>query len=403
MKYTYKPPTVSIPETQGIQTANKNIYSYFMKNDSSHYVAPEHRYAKYRQESDQTYILVVTSYTSSTADYRYKHNEQSIEVECLLGRSINLLQREKVDFSRLAEAIHRAERKVPDTEKTDPKRTFVALAFPDGLCRVSLMNIVDGVLNHSLFKGVLLLPISLAVSFGHGLSNALVVDADEASVQSIEDNCLVPEGHAAENRAYTKSMYGEDLVEDFLRKEEPVPRIKHEMECHLCNRVFDMSDFEMHFRNRHRIDVYKNLQEADALMLQCKVLEQKEESTPEPPKLSFYEKVANVLQRIQSADHLKKVCSTLVYITETRTYLEKQPKEGKELATKEKQEAEAVLQMLPPDSALLHLTREEKYIAAWKGLCSITLIEPSKELWLTDKEWKSVGLRILKEKVLFAI
>ena len=61
--------------------------------------------------------------------------------------------------------------------------------------------------------------------------------------------------------------------------------------------------------------------------------------------------------------------------------------------------------MFLPENTLqiTHLTREESNVIAWKGLHALASIEPAKDLWLTDKEWRSVGLRILKEKVLFPI
>ncbi|OAG31580.1 hypothetical protein NEDG_00055 [Nematocida displodere] len=431
MKYT--PPFLSVHLSEGVQTANKNIYSYFMKNDSSYYVPQSERYANYRAHLDTTYLVVVTQYTSATEDFCYKNNEESVRMHCLIGKTPALLQEKEVSLSRLIESIHEVEKTLPSQQKLKPGETFIGLVFPDGLNRVSVMNMVDSVVTHGGFKGVMVVPMSLAVSLGLGISNSVVVsNLENASVFCVEDNCLLPEGYI-EGMACAKSLYGEDIVDDFLKREEVIKTAATDCVCHLCNGSFELGEFSIHFKTRHNIDVYAEQKQSDELLRQCAIKAVEEESSASPdPELSLPEQVARVLASVSPQERMKKVSSALIYITRTRTLtaahtddgttqdttLSTNPeldeagavKEvGEEKNSLEYQEATCLLDepatgpSTGPETAYIHLTEDERNRTAWRGVYALSNIEPGRELWLTDKEWKSVGLRVLKEKVLFPL
>lgn len=406
----------SIYALEGIQTANKNIYSYFMKSEHSYYVPPEHRYSAYRQEGDVTYLVVVSEYCPAGSDYRYKHNEAGVALTCLLGRSQENLQRRVIDLSRLRTAIEEVERVLPGTDKVVPEQTFIGLVYPDELGRVSLMNMIDTILTHGRFKGVLVLPMGLGVSFGLGLSNSLVVSELEQTIVGVEDNCVVS-SVCLRQLPSSRNLYGEDPVEEYLKREE-VPKTEIvENLCYLCQETFELAEFGTHFRSKHGIDVHANPREGDALLQKCPgqygqtSAGAEAEPVSEPPQ-ELWGAVREYLQRLAPPERCKKIGAALIYVTESRTPLEG---EAAELAlpveaegaglepTAEQRAAESFIEEYHREAQVIHLTAAEREGLAWKGMHALTSIEPSKDLWLTDKEWQSVGLRVLKEKVLFPL
>ncbi|KAI5189777.1 hypothetical protein NECID01_0683 [Nematocida sp. AWRm77] len=428
-------PLSSIHMVEGIQTANKNIYSYFMKNEHSYYVPAEHRYSAYRKEHDVTYIVVVAEYTPTGKNYSYMHNTAGVEITCLLGREGGVLRRKQVDLSQLGKSIEEVEREMPGTDKFMPEKTFIGLVYPDETNRVTLMNMINSVLNHSRFKGILVIPMGLGVSFGFGLSNLVLVSEVEQSVVCVEDNCVLS-GVYLIKRNHTKSRPGEDVVEEFLKKED-VPTIETiENLCYICDSPFEITEFSVHFKNKHGIDVYTDPKEGDAMLRKCQVRVVQEEcpETEEALPADVWAAAKESIAKLVPSERLKKIGSTLIYITEHRTAsspgsspnissaedvtakLEtstdaeneaENTVEVQDFVEKEKSEeqktAESFMHEMGINTQVHHITKSERETIAWKGMHALTSIEPSKELWLTDKEWQSVGLRILKEKVLFSI
>lgn len=41
-------------------------------------------------------------------------------------------------------------------------------------------------------------------------------------------------------------------------------------------------------------------------------------------------------------------------------------------------------------------------IIAWKGACIMSCLETAQELWIGDKEWEKIGIRLLRERAPFA-
>jgi len=446
----------SIHPIDGIQAANKNIYSYFMKSDQSYYVPAEHRYTAYKKDSDQTYIVVITKYETTTDDWAYKHNSKSIEIECLIGKDRKNLQKHRTELSSLIKSIHLTEMSLPSEKKTAPEETFIGLVYPDHLNRTSIMVMVDSVIKHGRFKGILILPVSLSVSFGLGLSNSVVVNRIEETVVCIEDNCVLQETYIKGKKS-SSTLYGEDPVEEFTKKEETYPEVMKNM-CHICETPFELSEFSRHFKNKHQIDVYSDQKSADAILQRCRALlpekeelqegsraaeplhnSSEEESAGEKEQMDQRSKDAElqtqqsveekpfeaaareVVGRIQPQERAKKICSSLIYVTEEVVDREDNRTEderaGEDRTNEENGEEKrvgeergynrAIVQTYVTDPEIktnvTYLSKKEAEKVAWKGMFALTNIEPSKDLWLTDKEWESVGLRVLKEKILFPI
>ncbi|KAI5159177.1 hypothetical protein NEAUS03_0090 [Nematocida ausubeli] len=431
----HTPSFSSIYPIDGIQTANKNIHSYFMKNDNSYCVDSQHRYAGYRKETDRTYIVVISKYESVTGDYTYKHNSASPEIECLIGERKDNLQTKKVSLSNLLKTIKEIEYSLPGMEEVHAGEIFIGLVYPDGLNRVSILNMVDSILNHSRFKGVLLLPLSLSVCLGMGLSNAVVYIEADKTVSLIEDNCIFDT--FTEGRPGSTTLYGSDVVEEFLRKEEPVKSVE-EMVCFMCSGTFEISEFSMHFLNKHMIDIYANQRHSDTLLHKCRPKEEPAQPKEEAPT-DVIAVGKSMLQKLAPAERVAKIRSTVIFITEqdvpeSETVLNTAadtapdtaldtvpdtaeagpsegtlPEESEETTRGFEQSAKNNSAMLPPiiedaaSSSVICIHDSKKAQTAWNGVFALVNIEPSKDLWLTDKEWQSVGLRVLKEKVLFPI
>ncbi|EIJ87256.1 hypothetical protein NEPAR06_0176 [Nematocida parisii] len=409
----HNPSFSSVHPIEGIQTANKNIYSYFMKNDNSYCVDSKHRYSLYRKETDKTYIVVISKYESNTGDYTYKHNSNSIEMECLIGESKHNLHTKKVTLSNLFKTIREIEYSLPGTEDIKASDIFIGLVYPDGLNRVSIMNMVDSVLNHSGFKGILLLPLTLSVCFGLGLSNSVVYSEMDKTVTLVEDNCVFDTFTA--DRPGSTTLYGSDVVEEFLRKEEPVKNTL-EMACFMCNVPFEVSEFGMHFLNKHMIDIYADQKHSDTLLHKC--VPKEEAPAVEEPTCTDLDTVGkDMLRKLAPPERSTKITSTVVFIT-NKSIPEAKAEAEDETHENEGAEAEPAdshatpepaIKIVPPiidestTSTILYVEDKKKAHTAWNGVFALANIEPSKDLWLTDKEWRSVGLRVLKEKVLFSI
>lgn len=407
----HSPSFSSVHRIEGIQTANKNIYSYFMKNDNSYYVRPEYRFTSYKQESDKTYIVVISKYESITGDYTYKNNSNSIEIECLIGESKNNVQKKKISLSSLFKTVKEIAYSLPGTEEVRADKIFIGLVFPDGLNRVSIMNMVDSVLKHSGFKGILILPASLSISLGLGISNSVVFSPSDRTLTLVEDNCIFDT--ITEGRAGSSTLYGSDIVEEFLKKEEVQKNSSLDLICHMCNAPFEIAEFSVHFLNKHKIDIYKNPQKSDEIIRKCKV--QEEPVKPEEPvQVDLVASGRDMVQRITPLERSKKITSTIILVTNHEVSAENNKSPG-ESAGPEKASSEEPI-VIPEDvqdiskivedttgSVFLYVQEKNKAQTAWNGMFALVNIEPSKELWLTDKEWNSVGLRVLKEKVLFSI
>ncbi|KAI5181026.1 hypothetical protein NEOKW01_1267 [Nematocida sp. AWRm80] len=490
----------SIHPIEGIATANKNIYSYFMKSDNSYYVSNEHRYSSYKRESDRVFVLVISKYTPKEMDSTYKVNSNSIEIECRLGESMDKLYTRKIDLSNIGECLNECiigginekqivpQREIEEIEikesntiekdeqyernsskrvksRIETKNTWIALSIPDGLNRVSIMNIVNSVIVHSRCKGVMIVPLSLAISAGLGINNGLVINAVESTCVAIEDNCVAES--VANKVIGSSTMYGNDMVDEIMKKEDTQKQQESHMqsqnnECCLCKEEFDITEFSTHFKSKHSIDVYADQTEADNLLSRSIPVHSTETSSStiangntqkpgvglmtsnntvpinhlrETPAISsdgiisewFLSDICELLERVQQPERIKKLGTTVIYVTETRTEITKEKNSPQEpepedipqdsfLEIEQRQQTqtqegtillEALTTRIPAidgtKTHLVHITKDQYINTAWKGLYALTNIEISKELWLTDMEWKSVGLRVLREKVLFFI
>lgn len=411
----------SVHPIETIQTANKNIYSYFMKSEHSYYVPRQYKYVEYKKETDSIYIIVVTEYNSSTGDLTYRNNERAIEISCLIGKTQSLLHKRTVNLSSLGRTLQEI-----DAQEMGPgicaQQCFIGIVYPDGLNRSSLLGITEALLCHSRFKGVLLAPFTLCVSLGLCISNSIVAvkTGGTRTVSVIEDNCVSLQDPEP---SQSSGMYGEDLADTLTVREDPVIEDILQCTCSMCGNLFNLEEFSAHFMNKHSIDVYKDQKKADEILMQChpyiepkkeSVIEKKEERTKGSGESEgLAETIKKLIKRIPMGERYKKVISTFIFITEERTIIEEESISKEEDVSKEKntskeknvsKEEKEARELLPePPAQVMHLTKEESNITAWKGLYALASIEPAKDLWLTDKEWRSVGLRALKEKVLFPI
>ncbi|KAH9386340.1 uncharacterized protein NEMAJ01_1236 [Nematocida major] len=403
-----------IQPIEGIQTANKNVYSYFMKNDNSYYVAPQHRYTGYKKSTDKTYVVVISKYESATGDYAYTNNSSAIQMECLIGESKSNVQQKSVHLSNLFHAIKEIEYSLPGTEEIRPGDIFVGLVYPDGMNRVSIMNMVDSVLRHAGFKGILVLPMALALSLGLGVSNSVVYSPCDQTFALIEDNCMFDSFTVG--RKSSSTLYGSDIVEEFLKKEEPPKSALPELTCFMCGAHFEISEFSMHFLNKHMIDIYEDQAKSDAMLSKCALREEPAKEEP-APEANLQVVARAMVRRLSPAERSKKVTATVILVTEKHIPAESAgpsaegeaaaPAEGEgtddqKAVPEDVQDIALIVEDLA-DSTLLYVQEKARAQTAWNGMFALTKIEPSKDLWLTDKEWKSVGLRVLKEKVLFFI
>jgi Putative actin-like family len=400
----FKPEFSSVHPVFPIQTANKNIYSYFMKNDSSYYVSPEQRYQKYRLPTDKTYVLAITGYRSRTGEFSCTGQDRNIEIDCILGCEQGAVREVKgICVDEIQRRVGDMERDLPGTE--DIKKSsevFIAISFPDALNRRSVVGLVRSLINHQKFKGVLVVPRSLSVSLGLNLPSCLVVRRGlMLSVSGIEDNCVVQEFPAERGTVFASSLEEEDFAEEFGRKEVPAEGMSPaEFVCSLCGEKYFLEEFTLHFET-HGMDLQANQAEGEDVLFSCQKVPEKgseedgeeQGSSERAGEESVQEMLSGMAERLGSRERVQKIFSSVVIVGV----------DGFDCSEEKGAIEECVEKQIGTPPVIMELSEEEGNAAAWKGLHALSSIEPAKELWLTDKEWESVGLRVLKEKLLFMI
>lgn len=334
MKYT--------PSHQGfvfepLTTANKNIQSYFMKNEQSFYTKEEFKYPNYGS-SEKSLIFLIEN------DFIFMNNIK-FEIDFFTDYDLNLKYK---TFQNCIDCIYSFLYEKIKKENNFKDISQVVLIFGDFFGRSFLMSFIDIFLNYLNFKSIILLPISLSMSFslnqnfsGFVYKNGITFIDDFAQLDVFFNG-----------KKPVVKLEDEDFAEEFSRNNSD-NKLKYN--CQECGQKEEsLEKIENHIFKEHETGEYFYYNEEE----------------PE----NIIEKVKNKLMFLFSREKANKILSNMNYISNSKNIEEYN-----------------------------FIDENEYYEIACKGALLFIGLEISKELWMTDYEWRSVRLRALKEKLLFYI
>jgi hypothetical protein len=361
MKHT--PKSCLVPKLELLTTPNKNIQSQFMRTDVSYYVDERHRFHNYRVDEPIVQVIIAGGklVVESSAD--------CVDVcDMFLLTSLNTGK-----FSTLQEAMGFLEGIVtPILQRLEiqPRKSFLSLVFHDLLNRTELLALCDLFLNVLAFRGLLLTPYSLALAIGAIAPSCTIVNVYEDYTEvSFVDDFWVVDGFCASRKSNPGFILcdSEDFVDEFNRI-----RSYDENNLFVC-RTCDHKD-----DSRAKIEEHiKSAHEGAGELFEYK-----------GPGDDVYGAIAERMILVFSKDKMKRIGGRIFVVN----HQEKRLDEARLLAAMREIEVESkVVYPENIDNTIL------------SGMATFSELECSKEMWMTDREWNSVGLRVLKEKILFVL
>lgn len=332
-----------------VTTANKNIQSYFMRSDKSYYLNPEDTFPLcnttlpiLRIVVDNGLILLgsenvspVTIKTDVISKNSYNSDKYATKTVCidklcnLIGKGFGLIK-EQMSIGPEEEAV--------------PKEMFVQLIFCDFFNRSTLIPLVDILLNQIRFKGLMTLPLSLAISLGTNTSHCAFLF--ESGFAFIDDFVRV-DAHAPGSKAEQPGADDQDFVEEFTRLQLLDDSLKYS--CDECEHKEETeAKVRQHLEKEHEEGTYFHYETNGV----------------------FEDEFTARLRYLFDKERAARIRKTLYAV-------------GREFDG---------AQPLP-----------NHYELAFQGASTLSRLESAKEMWLTGKEWQEWRLRLLKEKVLFYI
>jgi hypothetical protein len=211
----------------------------------------------------------------------------------------------------------------------------------------------------------------------------------------VEDNCWIggTRVHLTEERNCGFNIQdNEDFVEEFNRMRFYGSSEDRTYICMFCEEKFDSSnDTINHIRDQHVVEYTcscgSNFEENEDHLL--KHVEERVNKRSELESKDVVENLVFMLKTSFSAEKIRKIGINILLVDNNLSELEKRIT----LAMNE-------FEVAPKYH---NLDKELPSMCAYKGLLAFSKLDCSKDVWLTDKEWQSVRLRVLKEKLLFYV
>ncbi|TBU20303.1 putative actin-like microsporidial-specific protein [Hamiltosporidium tvaerminnensis] len=391
----------TIPTVDQITTPNKNIQSYFMKSDSSYYVQDKYKYPNYKEETDNFLTISIPTQTALIGSSLFAFEK------CNLENFYNQTNINSNIFTSLNFAIKYFDTRLvlPYTSLRD---VHLSLCIPDFLTRSEIIALCDYFINLRNCKSILILPVSLSLCFSLNISNCILIMefSDYFTFTFIEDNCLVDKNIMFKNSSTKKikPFYIEDatdFVDDF-NKMKLYENRSSIYSCNLCSyKNCVRGDTICHIKTEHIVD--SNCQCGEVI-----------EDLDEHVATHFIEdfgdivdlKSTNILENIffmiendLSTEKIKKICTNFIFLRN----FESNENFYENFCTNLQNEINTKLSKYDVVPKFHVLEDNSLSLLAYKGTNIFSSLECSKEIVMTDKEWNSFRLRILKEKVLFII
>lgn len=427
----YTPKVHFNPNTQVITVPNKNIQSYFMRNENSYFVKEESRFPLYKKEDDGilTVILLTTDLifstsfdeciilTNNSAKYEDSIKPPEVPTENIElaetgerldedvknseTKSSNLIFKTDIlvsptiiedkaffetlfymsnfnteEFGSIDHAMLFLFKKIQETHPYTYRGSFINLVFQDLFNRTEIMAITDMFLKWFSCKGIMITPYSLACCFGTNISSATVfhIQNVHSQVNFVEDFCYIY-GHKISRDLNEVPLFitpdSEDFVEEFNKQRFSIG--KRIYTCKFCLADFEQhADIISHLKKDHLDQMFDENDETFDEYFTEKSEDIRFNSTDE-------EENFNLLLKNLGPEKEKKVTNVRIIVGEkTGTFLFEGDKD-------------------------ITLIRDVSGMCALRGALAFINLDCSKDMWLTDCEWYSAGLRLLKEKLLFYI
>lgn len=371
----HTPRSCTVPRIEQITTPNKNIQSYFMRSDVSYYADEKHRMENYRGDEQVVHVMVWGS---------------RLVVECEgvdLGDFFRLTGMNTGRFGGLEECVGWLGNKVKevlDRLGIVGKESFVSLVVHDLLSRTEVLALCNLFINVLLFKGILVTPRSLSQALGTLSPNCVVVNLYErhTTICLVEDFWMLDGVSVSEEREQGFNLIDSvDFVDEFSRVK--VYEEKNVYWCNKCDHKDESeSRMEAHFGSVHGGDVecHPGVDAKEHARMHTRMYEEGGD---------IHEVIAKRMGYVLSMEKMRKVGSKVVVfgcggggVSEERL---------RQVLGEYGVDAEVAVYDDPSDDMILSVMRV------------FAELECAKEMWMTDKEWNGMGLRILKEKVLFII
>ncbi|KAM0672148.1 hypothetical protein CWI42_080580 [Ordospora colligata] len=375
MPLKYTPRMCMVPKIEQITTPNKNVQSYFMRTDASYYVNEKYRMAGYRTDEPIIHVLVygrrlIVDNMAETVDIEGFFDIVNISID---------------RFGSLEEGLGwLGNRIVAVTERLriDRKRSFVSVVFHDLLSRTELLGLCNLFINLLSFKGVLVTPYSLSQAVCVVSPSCVVINMYErySTVSFVEDfwvvDAMCVSGESSKGFVLHDSV---DFVDEFNKVR--IFEEKNVYWCDLCDYKGECLDImRQHFNEAHAGNVECHEGCDDHFKMHILMYDESGDLCSR-----IYARLGYVLTK----EKIKKIGSKVMVIKHN----ECEVPEDELSACFERfgVHAEITVYEEPMDEAILGVMER------------FSNLDCMKEVWMTDKEWNSVGLRVLKEKVLFVI
>lgn len=354
-----------------ITTPNKNIQSYFMKSDQSYYTDESLKYPKYGSSGEHIQILIDNGTVQICGkrydvdffdDYRLNLGKYKIASRCLdevYSLLFNDIKRRK--------AAPPLREDSPLCDRPVTKKEQVSLIIGDFFGRSEILSFIDIVINQLGFKVVIVLPISLCMSFD--LNQNYCSFVYKSGFSFIDDFALVdtfvcsPGSQGLRNSVKADD---EDFAEEFSRLSVIDPRLKYS--CDECGQKEEcLEKVQAHIAKEHGEGTYYFYEgllgeDIHKSMSEC-----------------FHSRIRYLFNKEKCEKIAKKTfCVGVDFEGAERVPLEKVSGDGS-------------------------AHNADHYEVALRGAQTFVTLEVAKDLWMTDHEWRNARLRALKEKLLFYI
>lgn len=402
MELKYKPKNTNCEKIAQINIVSKYVSCSYGRFDTSFYVKDQFRYHNYRKDEEIVNVIL-----DNTVLYV---NDQRINVKDIFDTSKFNTKK----YSCIQQGIGDLEVKIrKGLGSIIPRNSFVCFVFNNTFTRSELIAIVDMFINILGFKGILLKPYALAVCLGQCVQHGLFINVykKHTTVFYIDDYCLIDSFTISEELNTGFSLIDDEDFADEYHKVKFVNDTTYFM-CNLCDfRHYSYARSLDHVRSTHVIQ--------DKCECICKFTEEqkrKKEKTysngsnslsdPSVPRISDEHIMGHISEyKNEHKDTIREILKRLKLIYHNTEKLQRislkvhlnDPEMGNSLALEELIQR---LRMFYGNVTLLNIKDDINDVIN-RGLNVFNQLELAKECWLTDEEWRSVRLRILKEKVLF--
>lgn len=449
---TYVPKVHYNPSIEQILVPNKNIQSYFMKSECSYFVKENERFSECKKEEDAIITIFITpddliigmsmdecvvltnnrekyehdanseidtedieneeKYTQENATqekisqekytqekstqekFTQESQKNNFNFENQIFQPITIIEDKdffkklyecnnfnKKSFSSLMHLQNFIETRIREIYSFNYKSAYINLIFNDLLTRTEILCLVDLFVKLMGCKGVMLLPYSLVCCFGFNIASAtvLVKHKEYVSLCFIEDNCWIDGNFISINKDSKQidvfyDSQCEDFVEEFSKQRFNIGNRSYF--CKFCDVKTENSvKMVLHLKEIHINEINEDNDDSFS--------EYYTEKQEDKIKIENYNLKENFIALLNSnfdTEKAKKIGSNVFLIGFKQEDLNFKDFDFE-----------------------IKLRNDFSAICAIRGAFAFVNLDCAKEMWLTDKEWESAGLRILKEKLLFYI